>query len=564
MRRRSFIRGTAAFAGGAAFVGPAAAGQGNGSGQGNEDLRIESFDGVELAATLYTPDGDGPFPSVLMTHGYGSRRNSPTVTREAERYEDAGYVVLTYDSRGFNNSGGVSGFNGPKEVGDALTLVEWLGNRPDVETTADGSPRVGMDGLSYAGGIQQNTAAARPQLVDELGLDLSFDLTDGGPLDAIVPRMTWNDLRFAIAPNGVIKRSWIVGVLGAGTAATHHTTTGNLGAVQNGQDRRLYEWVAEGLATNEIPAEAEDYLARRSPMATRPEDVDVPVLLLQGWPDTLVTPIEAVRSFHALQADDTSSRLVLYPGGHSESELVVGLDDSVRAKLDEVSLAWLDYHVHPDRSPSLPEPVTMHTDRPTQNGGSQWRTADAFPPNETTHETVSLASAGRTDSTPLANTVAPGSTRGPTGTLLGSPGEDAPGQSASFDFVATEPMEAVGTPTVDLAVEPVSDDALGNEAHLFVKLERVANGRATVVDEQVTPFSVTGSGVQQVTGPLQPLQQYLDADERLRVTLSTTENGFTSSREAAGVVVHHAGDESTLTVPAVTTDDGLLGTTEPL
>jgi pimeloyl-ACP methyl ester carboxylesterase len=555
VRRRDFVRGAAALAGSAGFAGTAT---GRTSG-GREDVRIASFDGVEIAGTLYTPDGAGPFPSVLVTHGYGSSSESGEVVREAERYRDAGYVVLTYDSRGMNDSDGQSTLDGPKEVGDALTLVEWLGNQSTVTTERDGSPRVGMDGISYAGGIQQNTAAARPELVDELCLDLSFDLGDGGPLDAIVPRMCWNDLEYDFAPNGVLKRSWVVGLYLSGIPATRTSQNGNVSF--DGQDPKFLEWIVEGIATNEFPEEADPYLARRSPMAHRPEDVQVPVMLMQGWPDTIMPPIEAVRRFHSLQSNDTATRLVLYPGGHDEDELFLGLDNAIRAKLDDLSQAWMDSHVHPDRSPSLPDPVTMHTERPARNDGSAWRTADAFPPTETSPETLHLATAAETDSTPLVNPVAPGSTRGPTGTVYGSPGMDAPVQSAGFDFVATEPLEVVGTPSVDLAVEPLGAAETGPEAHLFAKFEHVVDGESSVVDEQVMPFSFSGSGVQRVTGPLPPLPQYRDTDERLRLTLSTTENGFVSSRESVGTVVQHASDESTLTLPTVGTGDGFAGGT---
>lgn len=523
------------------------------------DRRIESFDGVELAATLYEPAGDGPNPAVLMTHGYGSFRGDPEITREAERYAEAGYVVLAYDSRGFNDSGGVSGFNGPKEVADAITLVDRLTELTAVATDDAGVPRVGMDGLSYAGGIQQNAAAARPALLEELGVDVSFDLEDGSPLDAIVPRMTWNDLRRAIAPNGVLKRNWTVALVLAGMPGGHGLTTGN--PTLQGTDPRHVPLVAQGLLENEMTPAGEEYLEVRSPMAMRPGDVDVPALFIQGWPDTVLPPNEAVRSFRALRRADTPARLLMYPGGHDDEEFLRGLDASVRAKLNRASLAWLDYHVHPDppRSLSLPDPVTLHTDRPEHNGGHDWRTAETFPPAAATPRPLSLSTAAFTDATPLVNSVAPTASRGPTGTLIGSPGGDAPVTSVSFDFEADGLVELVGRPTIDLTVEP-----FGGPAHLFVKLEYVSDGRGTVIDEQVTPFRTPGDGPTSVGGRLAAVQQYLDAGERLRVTISTTENGYASARESGGVLLSHAGDESTLTVPAVTEEATLEGTPAPL
>ena len=39
-----------------------------------KDTTISLPDGVELAAWLYVPEGDGPFPAVTMAHGLGGIR----------------------------------------------------------------------------------------------------------------------------------------------------------------------------------------------------------------------------------------------------------------------------------------------------------------------------------------------------------------------------------------------------------------------------------------------------------------------------------------------------------
>ena len=112
----------------------------------------------------------------------GSDRKSDRVTRKADHYASHGYVVLTYDSRGFGDSGGVVGLNGPDEVRDARTLIDRLTGRGDIVHDAAGDPRLGMDGYSYSGAIQLLTAA------------------EDDRIDTVVPRITWNDLEFRWRP----------------------------------------------------------------------------------------------------------------------------------------------------------------------------------------------------------------------------------------------------------------------------------------------------------------------------------------------------------------------------
>ncbi|MDY7082783.1 MAG: CocE/NonD family hydrolase, partial [Halobacteria archaeon] len=90
-----------------------------------------SWDGTPIAATVYEPNTEERLPAVLMTHGWGMRNDM--VSCHAERYATNGYVALAYDSRGFGQSGGVVGLNGPKEQKDVSALIDWLADRDSVE-----------------------------------------------------------------------------------------------------------------------------------------------------------------------------------------------------------------------------------------------------------------------------------------------------------------------------------------------------------------------------------------------------------------------------------------------
>lgn len=479
------------------------------------DERIETWDGKELAATVYGPPGSDRVPAVLMTHGYGGTRDD--VAREATRYAEAGYLVVGYDSRGFGDSEGVSGFNGPKEVRDVSALLDWLADRDRVLTTGPGDPRVGMDGLSYGGGIQLNAAA--------------FD----DRIDAIVPRMTWHDLVYAAVPQDVIKATWDAAILAVGAPSGYGVQSAD--PTIHGPDPRIYGFVVRAAAENRMPDDAREYFRERSAPATRIEDIRAPALLLQGWLDNLLTPNQAIWTHEGLREHGVETGLVLYPGGHDDTEFVAGLPDSVADRLDELSLAWLDRHVRPGPSPRVPD-VAYHAPQ-----ADEWRTARAFPPGDADRTSLDLSASAATDVTPIANTAAPTSARGPTGTLFGSPGADSPGSSAAFEFEATAAVELVGRPRLRLPVEPV-----GGDAHLFAKLHHVTGADAPVVLEQVTAMRFGEPTA--LDEELIAVQRDLAPGDRLRLTLSTTDNGYSSSREAAGIVLEHGpDDEATLSVP---------------
>lgn len=95
-----------------------------------ETARIRAIDGVLLEAWLFTParqNGSG----AIVLHGVGDTRMG--VLDQARFLLDAGYTVLTPDSRGHGASGGDVITYGVLEAGDVHRWADLLMERPGIE-----------------------------------------------------------------------------------------------------------------------------------------------------------------------------------------------------------------------------------------------------------------------------------------------------------------------------------------------------------------------------------------------------------------------------------------------
>ena len=102
---------------------------------------------VSLARRLVKPEGAGPWPAVIWTHGSGRQ------TRDADFYRDRAYLLaqrgaasLIYDKRGVGESTGDPDATLDELADDAVAGVMYLRNRPDIRTD-----RVGIGGFSQGG-----------------------------------------------------------------------------------------------------------------------------------------------------------------------------------------------------------------------------------------------------------------------------------------------------------------------------------------------------------------------------------------------------------------------------
>lgn len=123
--------------------------------------------GLRVSGVLAVPQGAGPFPAVVLNHGYiepSAYVTGQGLTRERDRLVRAGFVVLHVDYRGHAASDGTNDFDRESRLGytrDAINAVRSLERESYVDTE-----RIAMLGRSMGGGVTYNALVAQPGLVD--------------------------------------------------------------------------------------------------------------------------------------------------------------------------------------------------------------------------------------------------------------------------------------------------------------------------------------------------------------------------------------------------------------
>lgn len=108
-------------------------------------------DGLRITGMMHIPNGAGPFPVVILDHGYfkpSEYKSGDGTIRAADAFARRGYLTLASDYRCY--AGSQCGSN-PMEVGyaiDVLNLIASLSSLPNADTS-----RVGIWGHSMGGSI---------------------------------------------------------------------------------------------------------------------------------------------------------------------------------------------------------------------------------------------------------------------------------------------------------------------------------------------------------------------------------------------------------------------------
>ncbi|MFC5729641.1 MULTISPECIES: alpha/beta hydrolase family protein [Nocardioides] len=125
-------------------------------------------DDLTISGRIAIPNGEGPFPTVVLAHGYidpAVYENGQGMTRERAWFGDNGYVALHVDYRNHASSS-----DDPRgELDMRLGYTEDVINAVHALRRWDGpvdDDRVGLVGRSMGGGVVYNALAVAPGLVD--------------------------------------------------------------------------------------------------------------------------------------------------------------------------------------------------------------------------------------------------------------------------------------------------------------------------------------------------------------------------------------------------------------
>jgi len=117
-----------------------------------EMVEVTSFDGLEVPAFMFRPEGDGPHPVMLYLHGGPESQFRPRFSSNIQFWvNELGVAFVAPNVRGSSGYGTTyvgldNGFNREDSVRDVGALLDWIETQPDLD-----SDRVLVYGGSYGG-----------------------------------------------------------------------------------------------------------------------------------------------------------------------------------------------------------------------------------------------------------------------------------------------------------------------------------------------------------------------------------------------------------------------------
>jgi predicted acyl esterase len=298
--------------------------------------------GTVLKANVVTPagaDSTARHPLIVLPTSWAV----PQVEylAQAQKLADSGYVVVSYNSRGFWQSGGEIETAGPRDIADASKVIDWaLANTP-----ADPA-HVGMAGVSYGAGISLLAAAHDPRI------------------KAVAALSGWADLIESIY-SGRTQHLQAAALLGGA------------GYLTGRPGPELQEILGDFLSSN--LAKEEDMIAwgRKRSAVEQLDRINAngaAIMLGNAWGDTIFPPNQYASFYEKLTGP---KRLEFRPGDHATAEAtgLLGLPNDTWTSAHR----WFDHYLKGvDNGVDREQPVRLkpRSDAPYE-GYADWKSLDA-------------------------------------------------------------------------------------------------------------------------------------------------------------------------------------------
>ncbi|MDX8036168.1 CocE/NonD family hydrolase [Lentzea sp. BCCO 10_0856] len=462
---------------------------------------IPGVGGTALKAFVVEPtgQGNGPFPLLVMPSSWAVP-NIEYVGAAAKLAKESGYVVVSYTSRGFWDSGGEIDIAGPDTVGDVSKVIDWA----IANAHADGT-KVGAAGISYGAG-QSLLAAANDKRIK-----------------AAAALSTWTDLARSLYPNNTVNKQAVEVLLGAGHA-TGRPGPVLLEAEDAYRDGRFWEVVPISAGRSAV-SKIDQINANGTA-----------VMLGNAWNDGIFAPGQIADFYGKLTGP---KRLMLSPGDHATAELfgAAGLPNEIWESVGR----WFDRYVKGTANGiDAEQPVQLKP-----NNGGTWKKFGAWPTGTT--DTVQLDGkrihAGWATVADSGTILLSGALQGflniPTGVSLPFVDRNVAGVWGGPQYPRGATL--AGTPKLKLQVTPSAEITT-----LFAYLYEVGPlGLGALITHK--PVKVTGAGrTQTLDVELEPTVWNVGSGNRLALVIDTVDPRYLTESTRGSTVTF---GPSSLTVP---------------
>jgi predicted acyl esterase len=262
--------------------------------------------GTTLKANVVAPsDTSHRYPLLVLPTSW----SIPQVEylAQAQKLANSGYVVVSYNVRGFWQSGGNIEVAGPPDTADASKVIDWA-----LANTPSDARKIGMAGVSYSAGISLLAAAHDSRI------------------KAVASMSGWADINDSIY-SGRTQHSQAVSFLGG---------TGYL----TGRPSAEFQQMLKEFLGSDLSKEQDmlDWGKVRSP-ATYLDQLNkngAAVMLANAWGDTAFPPNQYAKFYEQLTVP---KRLEFRPGDHATAEVtgLLGLPNDVWTD----TTRWFDHYL---------------------------------------------------------------------------------------------------------------------------------------------------------------------------------------------------------------------------